>query len=177
MPALPLLSLNQDQWNQFGIHKVHNEDYGRPLSTLFADPEYHIFDEDNDPTIPRLRYIHYRYLRLFYHPIEDKFCLVNGWKDPFWTNAKEMRAGLDADDRDSREQVFGKNLIDIQQKPILQLLTDEVLVQLRELSDQHAYGLRLFTHFIFSSLPVSSFGHSTSIIIMQSAYSPSLSLV
>ncbi|OOF92274.1 hypothetical protein ASPCADRAFT_210710 [Aspergillus carbonarius ITEM 5010] len=115
----------EDQWNQFGIHKVHNEDYGRPLSTLFADPEYHIFDEDNDPTIPRLRYIHYRYLRLFYHPIEDKFCLVNGWKDPFWTNAKEMRAGLDADDRDSREQVFGKNLIDIQQKPILQLLTDE----------------------------------------------------
>jgi len=43
-----------------------------------------------------------------------------------WTNVKVMRAGLDADDRDSREQVFGKNAIDIQQKPVPQLLVDEV---------------------------------------------------
>lgn len=37
-----------------------------------------------------------------------------------------MRSGLDADDRDSREQIFGKNLVDIQQKPLFQLLIDEV---------------------------------------------------
>lgn len=37
-----------------------------------------------------------------------------------------MRSGLDADDRDSREQIFGKNLVDIQQKPLFQLLMDEV---------------------------------------------------
>jgi hypothetical protein len=37
-----------------------------------------------------------------------------------------MRSGLDADDRDSREQIFGKNVIDIQQKPLFQLLIDEV---------------------------------------------------
>lgn len=42
-----------------------------------------------------------------------------------------MRAGLDADDRDSREQVFGKNLIDIQQKTAIQLLMDEVHVHRR----------------------------------------------
>ena len=37
-----------------------------------------------------------------------------------------MRAGLDADDRDSRERVFGNNLIDIKEKSVPQLLADEV---------------------------------------------------
>ncbi|PWY65000.1 hypothetical protein BO70DRAFT_325088 [Aspergillus heteromorphus CBS 117.55] len=115
----------EDQWNQFSVHQVHKQEYGRPLSSVFTDPECHLYDEDNDSTISWLRYIDYRYLRLFYHPTEDKFCLISGWKDPFWTNAKEMRTGLDADDRDSREQVFGKNLIDIHQKPVFQLLMDE----------------------------------------------------
>ena len=39
---------------------------------------------------------------------------------------KVMRDGLDVDDRDSRELIFGKNVIDIQQKSIPQLLVDEV---------------------------------------------------
>ncbi|GAT30654.1 P-type ATPase [Aspergillus luchuensis] len=89
-------------------------------------PDYESYDEDNDPTIYQLRYIDYRYHRLIYHPADDQFCLIGGWKDPSWTNAKGMRAGLDADDRDSREQVFGKNLIDIQQKSVFQLLMDEL---------------------------------------------------
>lgn len=37
-----------------------------------------------------------------------------------------MRGGLDADERDSREQLFGQNNIDIHQKNIPQLLIDEV---------------------------------------------------
>ncbi|KAF9882968.1 hypothetical protein FE257_004372 [Aspergillus nanangensis] len=118
----------EDQWNQFNIYEIGSQEYGRPLSTVFANPESHFYDEDNDPTISLLRYLDYRYLRFFYHPIEDKFCLISGWKDPLWTNAKVMRNGLDADDRDTREQVFGKNLVDIQQKSIFQLLTDEELV-------------------------------------------------
>lgn len=52
--------------------------------------------------------------------------MINGWKDPAWTNVKVMRGGLDADERDSREQLFGQNNIDIQQKNIPQLLIDEV---------------------------------------------------
>lgn len=85
-----------------------------------------MYDEDSDPTIRFLQFLDYRYLRFFYHPIEDKFSLVNGWKDPAWTNAKVMRTGLDADERDSREQLFGQNVIDIQQKTAPQLLLDEV---------------------------------------------------
>ena len=37
-----------------------------------------------------------------------------------------MRGGLDADDRDSREQIFGNNIVDIKQKSVSQLLIDEV---------------------------------------------------
>ncbi|GAB1209045.1 hypothetical protein APSETT445_007810 [Aspergillus pseudonomiae] len=119
------LVVGDDQWNQFSVCQVRGQAYGRPLSSVFADPDNHSFDEENDPTISFLRYIDFRYLRFFYHPLEDKFCLISGWRDPLWTNAKVMRSGLDADDRDSREQIFGKNLVDIQQKPLLQLLMDE----------------------------------------------------
>ena len=41
-----------------------------------------------------------------------------------------MRGGLDADDRDSREQIFGNNILDIKQKPVSQLLIDEVSVKI-----------------------------------------------
>lgn len=108
------------------MQKVLSQAYGRSLSTVFSDSKKYLHDEDNDPPILHLRYIDYKYLRFCYHPLEDKFFLLSGWKDPMWTNVKVMRAGLDADDRDSREQVFGKNAIDIQQKPVLQLLVDEV---------------------------------------------------
>jgi cation-transporting ATPase 13A3/4/5 len=75
-----------------------------------------------------LRFLDYRHMRFCYHPIEDKFALISGWKDPSWTNAKVMRGGLDADERDSREQIFGQNVIDIQQKTVPQLLVDEVCI-------------------------------------------------
>jgi len=116
----------QDQWGQFATHGVSSQLYGRPISTVFADTQCYLYDEDNDPTISSLRYIDYRYLRFFYHPLEDKFCLLNGWKDQTWENVRMMRGGLDADDRDSREQIFGTNIVDIKQKSVPQLLIDEV---------------------------------------------------
>lgn len=123
---LPLAHNFQDQWNQFATYEVASQPYGRPISTVFADPQCYLYDEDNDPAMSFLRYVDYRYLHFFYHPLEDKFCLLNGWKDPAWTNVKVMRAGLDADDRDSREQIFGSNTVDIKQKSAPQLLVDEV---------------------------------------------------
>lgn len=116
----------QDQWNQFTVHEVGSQPYGRPLSTVFADSGLHTLDEDGDPTMTSLQFIDYRYLRFFYHPLEDRFSLITGWKDPSWTNARAMRAGLDADERDSREQLFERNAIEIYQKTVPQLLVDEV---------------------------------------------------
>ena len=83
-------------------------------------------EEDNDPTITNLVFLDYRYLRFCYQPVEDKFMLNNGWKDPLWKKVKNLRNGLDADERDRREQVFGANVIEIEQKSIPQLLVGEV---------------------------------------------------
>lgn len=103
------------------------------------DPSGQTYDEDRDPTVESLRFLDYRYLRFFYHPVDDKLSLMTGWKDPAWKSAKAMRGGLDADERDSREQIFGQNTIDIQQKTVPQLLIDEVRFKdvflLRHLSD------------------------------------------
>jgi magnesium-transporting ATPase (P-type) len=72
------------------------------------------------------RILDYRYMRFSYHPLKDKFVLTNSWKDPAWTDVKSIRAGIDGDEKENRELVFGKNLIDIKQKTIPQLLLDEV---------------------------------------------------
>lgn len=108
------------------VQRIDKQEYGRPLSTVFVDSSGRVFDEDTDPNMEYLRFLDYRHMRFCYHPTEDKFDLISGWKDPSWTNAKVMRAGLDAEDRDSREQIFGQNVIDIQQKTVPQLLVDEV---------------------------------------------------
>ena len=52
--------------------------------------------------------------------------LCTNWKDTKWTDVKSIRVGLDSDERYRREQVFGKNEIDIEQKSSFQLLVDEV---------------------------------------------------
>lgn len=88
-------------------------------------------DEENDPILTHLTLLEYRYLRFVYNPVDDTFQSVTGWKDPTWTSTKFMRPGLDADERDNRELVFGQNLIDVQQKSMPQLLVDEVRVPRR----------------------------------------------
>jgi cation-transporting P-type ATPase 13A2 len=119
----------QNQWGEFTVHQVASEEYGYPLSSIFTAPSKekmngHRYDEDAE--VAMLRYVDYRYMRLLYHPLEDKFVLNNDWWDPQWTSVKALREGLDAEEREPREQVFGKNLIEIQQKTIPQLLLDEV---------------------------------------------------
>lgn len=52
--------------------------------------------------------------------------LCGDWNDASWTDVRYMRSGLDSDERSRREQVFGKNQIDIKQKTVPQLLFDEV---------------------------------------------------
>jgi cation-transporting ATPase 13A2 len=99
------------------------------LSTVFGAQDKRFvlsYEDDDDPAIDTLRLLDYRYMRFSYHPLKDKFVLINSWKDPMWTNVKTMRTGIDGEEKESRELVFGKNLIDIKQKTIPQLLVDEV---------------------------------------------------
>ena len=81
---------------------------------------------DNDQDLKSLRFIDYRYLRFIYHPEMDKFALNNDWWDSQWSDLKAMKQGLDSEERDPRGQVFGRNMIEIKQKSIPELLVDEV---------------------------------------------------
>lgn len=119
----------QNQWGEFTVQEIVKCQYGHPVSTVFGSTEkdrFQDYDEDDDPMMIQLRFLDYRYVRFCFHPIEDKFVLCGNWKDPKWTNVRSIRAGLDGDERYRREQVFGQNQIDIQQKSVLQLLIDEV---------------------------------------------------
>lgn len=119
----------QNQWGEFTVHDVTSEEYGYPMSSVFNRPSKeqlngHRYDHDEDLKI--LRFLDYRYLRFIYHPVHDKFVLNNDWWDPQWTDVKAMKQGLDSEERDPRDQVFGKNVIQIRQKTIPELLLDEV---------------------------------------------------
>jgi cation-transporting ATPase 13A2 len=118
----------ENQWGELAVQPIDAQSYGRSLSTVFGDPEKRQrvdYDEDSDPVIKQLRTLDYRYIRFCYHPIKDKFVLANTWKDPAWTSAAALREGLDSDERDYRELVFGKNMIDLAEKSFGQLLVDE----------------------------------------------------
>ena len=120
----------ENEWGEMVILDVQVKSYGRPLSSVFGLSEKMFaesFDDDTDPLIHDLRTLDYRYIRLCFHPLKDKFIMTNGWKDPEWTDVRIARAGLDSDEKNLREILFGNNLIDIEQKPTSQLLVDEVL--------------------------------------------------
>lgn len=120
----------ENEWAEMAIMPVKAQSYGRPLSSVFGLSEKmlaHDFDDEVDPLIEDLRTLDYRYVRLCFHPLKDKFVMSSGWKDPDWTDVRTVRAGLDSDEKNIREILFGNNLIDIEQKSIGQLLVDEVL--------------------------------------------------
>ncbi|KAG9198228.1 hypothetical protein G6514_010385 [Epicoccum nigrum] len=119
----------ENQWGEFAVQEVVKQTYGRSLTTVFGESEKKRrgdWDEDEDPLISELLCLDYRYIRFVYHPIKDKFVLANTWKDPSWTQVNTLREGLDNEERDYRELVFGKNEIDIAEKSLGQLLVDEV---------------------------------------------------
>lgn len=100
-----------------------------------------------------LRFLDYRYIRFYFHPLKDKFVLCTNWKDPTWSDVRSIRTGLDSEERTRREQVFGKNEIDIEQKSTPQLLIDEVSADAL-ICYTATYISRLSTHFTFSRLLV-----------------------
>lgn len=74
----------------------------------------------------QLRILDYKYIRFLFHPLQDKFVLSNNWKDNRWKDLSSVRLGIDGDEKDARELIFSKNMIEIKQKPIFHLLIDEV---------------------------------------------------
>lgn len=124
---------SQNQWGEFTVNYISAVDYQHPLSSVFGrhgTEKLNGYRVDPDPELQTLRSLDYRYMRLIYHPVEDKFLLNNSWWDPQWTDVKALREGLDSDERDPRDQVFGRNMIEIREKTIPELLLDEASPQI-----------------------------------------------
>ncbi|KAB8349560.1 hypothetical protein FH972_023584 [Carpinus fangiana] len=120
----------ENQWGEMAIVDIAEHDYGQSLSTVFGSSEKRAvldYDEDDDPVIQHLRILDYRYIRFCFHPVRNKFIICNSWKDPAWTDPENIRGGIDTEEKEFRETVFGRNIIDIEQKSISQLLVDEAL--------------------------------------------------
>ncbi|TDZ14946.1 putative cation-transporting ATPase [Colletotrichum orbiculare MAFF 240422] len=117
----------ENQWGEFVAMDVEKSLYGRPMSTIFGSNEKgYMMDDEYDPVIAELRMLNYRYVRLYFNQQKDRFVLFNGWVDPNWTDPRSVRAGIDSEEKGLREVIFGRNLIDIEQKSIPRLLVDEV---------------------------------------------------
>ncbi|KAF1985978.1 hypothetical protein K402DRAFT_454662 [Aulographum hederae CBS 113979] len=118
----------ENQWGEIAIQDVNKQEYGRTLSSVFGSQGkggLREYNEEDDYTIEELITLDYRYIRFCFHPVRDKFLLGSTWKDPNWTEVETIRGGLDNDEKSYREQVFGQNIIDIEEKSTWQLLVDE----------------------------------------------------
>lgn len=110
------------------MQNIAKHHYGQSLSTVFGSQEKRtVLDnsEENDTVIQDLRLLDYRYIRFCFHPLKEKFVICNAWKDPAWTDTDTVRPGIDSDEKENRERIFGRNALEIEQKSIVQLLVDE----------------------------------------------------
>jgi cation-transporting P-type ATPase 13A2 len=117
----------ENQWGEMVVQNLSTQTFGQSISSVFGHPRSKMqdYDEYDDPIMDELRIMDYRYIRFCYHPAKDKFVLGNTWKDPTWTDVATVRMGIDGDEQEVRERIFGKNAIDIEQKTTAQLLVDE----------------------------------------------------
>lgn len=118
----------ENQWGEMVVQDVAKLDYGQAYSSVFsrgAQGKLQEYDEYDDPILEELRILDYRYIRFCFNPIKDKFVPGNIWQDPSWTDVDAVRGGIDSDEQEVREQVFGQNAIEILEKTTGQLLIDE----------------------------------------------------
>lgn len=82
---------------------------------------------DEDPNVPYLRVLTYRYVRFLYNPLKDMFFTNTDWVTSNWESVESASQGLDGETQEHREQVFGPNSLAIAEPTVLQLLLDEIL--------------------------------------------------
>ncbi|GMM27471.1 putative acid anhydride hydrolase [Martiniozyma asiatica (nom. inval.)] len=137
----------EDQYGSLEIKSVSRKWYNRHLSTFLQpkktnadeldDQESNKFSasirtgkytiDDIDPIVPILIWFEYRYMKLFYDPLDDLYKLSNNWIDEKWCHYPDIKDGINEEIYNVRSLIFEKNMIEILVKPMFQLLIDEVL--------------------------------------------------
>ncbi|GMM44557.1 putative acid anhydride hydrolase [Pichia kluyveri] len=83
--------------------------------------------DDIDPIVPILISFEYRYMKLFYDPLDDLFKLPTNWIDEKWCHYPDIKDGITETNYKLRKMIFGDNIINIVEKSISKLLVDEIL--------------------------------------------------
>lgn len=123
----------ENEYGELAIVNVTKRRYNERLSSFLALPRAPEGEDKLDetvelnPVVTNLCHFSYRYLRFFYSPVEDIFRTNSTWYDSHWTNLKSIKEGISQSTQEQRVLNFGENNIEIEEKTILQLLTDEVL--------------------------------------------------
>ncbi|KAI8077803.1 P-type ATPase-like protein [Halteromyces radiatus] len=164
----------KNQYNQFEILRPQREFYGGTMGSVFSIQQ--IKEElaqlsvsprndqlpflNLDEQLQHLTLVDYRYVRLAYHPLFDKFLITGFYKDHQWTSVKNLKLGLSTGKYIERLSVFGPNIINIHEKPTMKLLTDEVLnpfyvfqigsIILWSMDDYYYYAFCIFVISAFS---------------------------
>ncbi|KAK9674726.1 hypothetical protein K7432_016952, partial [Basidiobolus ranarum] len=139
----------ENEWGDIDIEKIYRKYYGGSLGSVFiCNPEV------AEKSLPQLNYFEYKYIRFIFHPLLKKFVQNSHWKDKSWENVVNCKNGLAREVLNERKLVFGDNMIQIKEKSIGQLLTDEVLhpfyvfqifsVALWMLDDYYYYAVCIF---------------------------------
>ncbi|KAI9597974.1 hypothetical protein BDF19DRAFT_494043 [Syncephalis fuscata] len=84
-------------------------------------------DKMGNEILHTINYFDHRYMRFIYNPKCQLFIQTNAWTDEHWTDMSICRRGISRAVYQERKTVFGSNLVNIEQKSIIQLLVDEVL--------------------------------------------------
>ena len=123
----------ENEYGELSIVQINKRRYNERLSSFLALPK--VADDESkldetadlNPVVQNLLRLSYRYLRFFYSPVEDIFRTNSTWYDSHWTNLKSIKEGISQSTQEQRIHNFGENNIEIEEKSIMLLLTDEVL--------------------------------------------------
>lgn len=123
----------ENEYGELSIVQINKRRYNERLSSFLALPK--VADDESkldetaevNPVVQNLLSFSYRYLRFFYSPVEDIFRTNSTWYDSHWTNLKSIKEGISQSTQEQRIHNFGENNIEIEEKSIMLLLTDEVL--------------------------------------------------
>ncbi|KAI8343883.1 putative P-type ATPase [Chlamydoabsidia padenii] len=172
----------KNQYNQYEILRPLREFYNGTIGSVFSaqqiknelaqstspslstrtlvDTQAQLPYLNLDESLQHLILVDYRYVRLAYHPLFDRFLITGFYKDHQWTSVKNLKLGLSTGKYIKRLSVFGPNIINIHEKPIMKLLTDEVLnpfyvfqigsIILWSMDDYYYYAFCIFVISAFS---------------------------
>ncbi|QSL66666.1 hypothetical protein MERGE_001050 [Pneumocystis wakefieldiae] len=121
----------ENKYKETTLLKIKKEDHGNLIFSIyegFQDIYEKFQNEGKKFENFYLRYVDYSYIRVIYSPEQQKFLPSYTWKDPHrMLSIEDISKGLTTHTKNIREVIFGKNIIDIQEKSVFRLLVNEIL--------------------------------------------------